>query len=431
MERSRAFTAEDLVNWLGERRALSDWRLTVKQIETQEYFFVRRQLDMQRAKNIEKYDLVLYRDVEEGGITYRGLYQLSLHPTLSFSEAKEAIEIGIESAKFLKNPFFPIPEGSAAKSPEKTSVSPFAIEDYLNALFDGMEEKAGGVNSCEVSFEKVHTTIRNSRGVFVSFLTPRIFTEVILDWKGEREEVELIEYLNARTVEPDNLRKEMSRKLYLVQERGKAQQTFAARQHPVVLSREAVGEFLSYYAFQTNAESVYQKSSLAQPGQPIQGKNPVGDRLTLTMIPNLENNPNSCPYDQEGAFLEPLSVIRDGEVQELWGERRFTYYLDRKATGSYPLMKVNPGTMTRERVGNGPVVGVTRCSDFSIDPLTGDFAGEIRLGWQDGRPVTGGSISGNIHKVETSMRFSDETARIEKGEVPAFLVLENIDIAGQ
>jgi len=95
MARDRAFAVEDLVNWMADQRALSDWRLTVKRSDTQEYFFIRRQLDMRRAKNVEKFDLVLYRDFEEKGEFYRGLYQLSLHPTLSFSEAKAMIEKGI------------------------------------------------------------------------------------------------------------------------------------------------------------------------------------------------------------------------------------------------------------------------------------------------------------------------------------------------
>ena len=431
MARDRAFAVEDLVNWMADQRALSDWRLTVKRSDTQEYFFIRRQLDMRRAKNVEKFDLVLYRDFEEKGEFYRGLYQLSLHPTLSFSEAKTMIEKGIESAKFLKNTYFPIPEESRVKGFETTQTSAFAAEVYLNALFDGMEDPEGGINSCEIVFENVTTSIRNSRGVFVSFTSPRIFTEVVLDWKGEREEVELIEYLHAQTVDADSVRKEMSQKRYLVQERAKARPTRSAREHPVVLSREAVGEFLSYYAFQTSAESVYQKSSLAQPGCPIQGMNPTGDLLTLTMVPILENNPNSCLYDQEGSFLEPLTVIREGEARELWGERRFTFYLGRPATGYYPLMKVGPGTMTREDLRERSAVEVARFSDFQIDPLTGDFAGEIRLGWQNGQPVTGGSLSGNIHKVETSMRFSNETMRIEKGEFPAFIYLENLDISGQ
>ena len=488
MARDRAFAVEDLVNWMADQRALSDWRLTVKRSDTQEYFFIRRQLDMWRAKNVEKFDLVLYRDFEEKGEFYRGLYQLSLHPTLSFSEAKTMIEKGIESAKFLKNTYFPIPEESRVKGFETTQTSAFAAEVYLNALFDGMEDPEGGINSCEIVFENVTTSIRNSRGVFVSFTSPRIFAEVVLDWKGEREEVELIEYLHAQTVDADSVRKEMSQKRYLVQERAKARPTQSAREHPVVLSREAVGEreevelieylhaqtvdadsvrkemsqkrylvqerakarptrsarehpvvlsreavgeFLSYYAFQTSAESVYQKSSLAQPGCPIQGMNPTGDLLTLTMVPILENNPNSCLYDQEGSFLEPLTVIREGEVRELWGQRRFTFYLGRPATGYYPLMKVGPGTMTREDLRERSAVEVARFSDFQIDPLTGDFAGEIRLGWQNGQPVTGGSLSGNIHKVETSMRFSNETMRIEKGEFPAFIYLENLDISGQ
>ena len=71
MARDRAFAVEDLVNWMADQRALSDWRLTVNPSSTQEYFFIRLHISMLRAKNVEKFDLVLYGDFEEKGEFYR------------------------------------------------------------------------------------------------------------------------------------------------------------------------------------------------------------------------------------------------------------------------------------------------------------------------------------------------------------------------
>ena len=71
---------------------------------------------------------------------------------------------------------------------------------------------------------------------------------------------------------------------------------------------------------------------------------------------------------------------------------------------------------------------------FQMDPLTGDFGGEIRLGWYfDGevtKPITGGSISGNIKEVESEMYLSSETQRSNNFSGPKTIELHNISLAG-
>ena len=51
-------------------------------------------------------------------------------------------------------------------------------------------------------------------------------------------------------------------------------------------------------------------------------------------------------------------------------------------------------------------------SDFRLDPVTGDFGAEMRLAyWFDGerrRPVTGGSISGSVTELRSTMKRSFE-----------------------
>jgi PmbA protein len=401
-------------------------------IETEEFFFIRKELDMQRKKKIRNYDLVLYRDYETRGKPYRGVIELSLHPTLSLSEVRTIIKDGLEKAKYLKNEPFPIPEANDRELPseiDEEKCTP-AADEYIQALFEQDNEKNARINSCEVVFESSRLTIVNSRGIRKRFPQRRIFTELVVECGSRREEVELIDFLNYSDVYPDKVRKDVAEIMFLVKERSDAKPTETRKRFSVVLSRKAVEEFLSFYRYQTWSKLVYQKNSLAKIGESIQGKSPKGDLLTLSMVPVLENNPKSRPYDVEGTSLTPLPVIENGVVKQFWGEKRYAHYLGIQPTGVYPLFKVSPGSLSREILKKRKYVEITQFSDFQTDEITGDFAGEIRLGWHDGVPITGGSVSGNVHQLESSMKWSSDTVVREKAEVPAFLFLENVDILG-
>ena len=81
-----------------------------------------------------------------------------------------------------------------------------------------------------------------------------------------------------------------------------------------------------------------------------------------------------------------------------------------------------------------PYIELVSFSDFQMDTMTGDFGGEIRLGWYfDGEntvSITGGSISGNIKEVEKEMYFSSETQKLNNFLGPKTIELSNVSLAG-
>ena len=62
-------------------------------------------------------------------------------------------------------------------------------------------------------------------------------------------------------------------------------------------------------------------------------------------------------------------------------------------------------------------------SDFQVDDVTGDIAGEIRLAYlhRDGKtvPVSGGSVSGNMNELVKGMQFSAERRQYNTLMIPA------------
>ena len=73
-------------------------------------------------------------------------------------------------------------------------------------------------------------------------------------------------------------------------------------------------------------------------------------------------------------------------------------------------------------------------SDFQVDSMSGDIAGEIRLGYwhHDGEVtiVTGGSVSGSMNEAAKDMLFSAETKQYNNRIIPEITLLKNMRITG-
>ena len=73
-------------------------------------------------------------------------------------------------------------------------------------------------------------------------------------------------------------------------------------------------------------------------------------------------------------------------------------------------------------------------SDFQTDDFTGNFGGEIRLGYLcDGKkvvPVTGGSVNGKLADAQNCLVFSTDRYRTAEYEGPYALLVKNVSVAG-
>jgi len=69
-----------------------------------------------------------------------------------------------------------------------------------------------------------------------------------------------------------------------------------------------------------------------------------------------------------------------------------------------------------------------------VDPITGDFGWEIRLGYEvtrsGARPMKGGSASGNIFELFADVRFSRETTILKDYADPLAARFGSITVSG-
>ena len=95
---------------------------------------------------------------------------------------------------------------------------------------------------------------------------------------------------------------------------------------------------------------------------------------------------------------------------------------------------VSGGTESEKDLRTGDYLEVVEFSDFQVDEITGDIAGEIRLAYlhQGGKvtPVSGGSVSGSMPELAKSMRFSKESRQYNCHLIPSVTRLHDVTITG-
>jgi predicted Zn-dependent protease len=169
-------------------------------------------------------------------------------------------------------------------------------------------------------------------------------------------------------------------------------------------------------------------------GDNVQGKNVTGDKLNLKVVPYYENAMNSSPVDDDGVVLKEVELIKDGIATNLFGSYKFGYYLGiKEPTGSLPVVVVKEGTKSFEEMKKSPYIRCVRFSSFQLDPYSGLFGGEVRLGFYfDGKkevPVTGFSITGNFNELKSKFVYSSDTVTLPNYHGPKYIEINDIDVA--
>lgn len=427
---------EKIKNILSENKSINGWKIVEQDTASDEFFFILKNLDMNRAKEVRHFEVTVYKDFEEDGVKYRGSSRINIHPSMSDNEIKSAIDDAVFAAGFVKNKYYPLAEPSNDSFiPESQETSDKVLPDLINSIFKADSMENGWINSSELFLNHVYTRIVNSRGVDVSFKNDNGSFEFITNWKNKTEEIELYKYLEFANPDPAFLSNSVINMLNAARERANAKAATPSGNMTVLLTGEAVAEVFNYYYMQSCAKFAYEKKSTIKLGENIQGENPSGDLISLSLEPLLQDSAQSAPFDEDGISLKPVKIFDEGVLKRYWGGMRYSYYLGVEPTGIIKNITVAPGSKSITELKSSPYLEAAIFSDFSVDIVTGDFGGEIRLGWYyDGEKtitITGGSISGNINDVQKEMYLSKETQKINNFIGPKAIKLLNVSVSGQ
>ena len=158
------------------------------------------------------------------------------------------------------------------------------------------------------------------------------------------------------------------------------------------------------------------------------------EKMTIQAVASLPNSSKNLAFDAEGARIRDMTIVEKGTAVHYWGSRQFSQYLGLEQSFHASNFAVSGGTETAEEIRRGDWLEVVEFSDFQVDHVTGDIAGEIRLGYlhQDGKtvPVSGGSVSGSMNELVKKMQFSAESRQYDTMKIPALTRLNGATVTG-
>lgn len=407
------------------------YSLTETRRASAELFFIRRNLDMRRMKEVTEYEVTLYRDFTEGDKRYLGASQVLLFPGMGEEEVSALLKSAYAAAGYAKNPWYPLYEGPKAPMKEMPSTlsgqSPEeSAQSMADALFSADVREDAFINSAEIFVNRQETRILTSTGTDVAFGKYECSGEFVVQAK-EPQDVEQYFSFRYEDLDQEALREKAAKALTTVCDRAHAQDYPKAGVYDVVLSGEHVATLLSLYSDRSHASMLYPKYSDWQVGTEAQGEITTGEALNLTLVP-------SAPYSPEGIPMTERTLLKEGRVECIHGGNRFCRYLGVEPTGDYRRVRLDNGTVPFEEMKKGTLYPVS-FSDFQMDSFSGYFGGEIRLAYlfteQGVELRTGGSINGSLFDKQGQLTFSKERYKDAAYEGPLAVRIPGVSVNGK
>lgn len=369
--------------------------------ESVELFFIKRKLDLTRSKEVREIRVRVYRDFTENGEKMRGSSDVYIYPGMDDSQMEELISGAYDSALYVKNPYFELPDGEKNDVPGENRELDVIAAKTAKALFAGEEGSPDAfINSAEIFSNKKTVRIITSKGCDVSYTKYNTEGEFVVQSLFGGNDVE--QYVSFDYDEPDAtaLTEKCIKALKMVKDRAVAKKTdIDFSEYPIIITDGYVGELLTFFLNRAGAAYIYPKYSS------YKREYDIGNNLNLYGVPKK-------PYSDEGVAMEKMPIIEGGVVKNIHGPVRYLEYLNEKQTGTFTATECTNADMSIEEMCKGPYIMVKSFSDFQIDAFDGHFGGEFRLAYlcdgNETRIITGGTVTGNLIDKSDKLVFSTE-----------------------
>ena len=409
---------------------IADYQILATEAESVELFFIRKTLDMRRAKHVIGYTVTVYRDFEADGQSFRGGSQAQIFEGMTQAEVEKSLKGAWFAAQFVKNPAFRLYAGKKAEPVEMPStLADRTLEDnallMAQALFAADTDQDAFINSAEVFAIKSRVSVLSSAGTDVAYTRWEVKGEFVTQCKASQD-VEQFFQFDYADLNTDALTEKARKAIAAVRDRAAAQKSPQAGTYSVVLSGDEAASLMEYYTERCMAPYVYAHYSDWAVGKQVQGEDVKGEKLNIQLLP-------LTPYSEEGIPMVERPLMENGELKLIYGANRFCQYLGIEPTGYYERIGVDNGTVPLKELQKGCLCPVS-FSGFEMDSFTGHFGGEIRLAYlytdHGVEILTGGSINGSLSEKQGNLTFSTERYDTLNYTGPMAVKIEGVEVAG-
>lgn len=403
------------------------WEVTDQEEKGWEFYFIRHSLDQHRAKDVRSFNVKVFKKFED----CLGSAEAAVPVDASEAEMRRTVEGLCSDASYVRNPAYTLNKPCAAEAEEQAEeIDLEAISgDFIRTLASVPETETEDLNSYEIFASKITRRFLNSEGIDVTVTYPSSMVEAVTNARKDGHEIELYRMFKAGTCDREQLTWDLTEMLTCGRDRLVTVPTPALHKADVVFSTDPALQLYEYFMDRTNTSMVFCGMSDWKVGDAVAPEN-----MTVKAVRTLPNSSRNAAYDPEGAPIRDLALVENGKVVSYWGGRQFSQYLGMDSSFSASNFTVSGGTESAEALRSGDFLEVVEFSDFNVDSITGDIAGEIRLGYlhQNGKvtPVCGGSVSGSFPELAKTMRFSKESRQYNNVLIPAVTRLSGATVTG-
>ena len=404
------------------------WEVTDKTEKGWEFYFIRHALDQHRAKDVRSFGVKVYKKFDD----CLGSARAEVPADASEKEMRGIVEGLCKDASYVRNPAYTLnkPAAGQAPAPEAEKIDLEAISgDFIRTLASVPETATEDLNSYEIFAGAVSRRFLNSEGIDVSDVYPSSMVEAVVNARRDGHEIELYRLFNSGTCSREQLTQELTEALTYGRDKLVTSSTPNLGKADIVFSTDPARELYSYFIDRLAADMVFRGMSDWKIGDAVAPEN-----MTVQAVRTLPNSSKNTAWGAEGAPIRDLTLSEQCKVSASWGSRQFSQYLGLESSFIASNFAVSGGTESADDLRTGDYLEIVEFSDFQTDVITGDIAGEIRLGYlhQDGKvtPVSGGSVSGNVRELLDGFRFSKETRQYDSLLIPAVTRLRGVTVTG-
>lgn len=393
------------------------WTLRDVSSTRDELYMIGNNIESKRRVESKFYVLDLYMNFDE----HVGETSVSIPKHLPIEEIKNLIKKAVEDGSSIKNRNYALDQGEFTYTSMDSSLSKNVIRDALDRV---KVEEDTHLSSLELFATNTFVEFYNSAGNRYSTKRGEISTEIVLLSKDrEMESIVLSRAPNLEILGLDSIIKNESNNILDIS-RAILPKSGVYR---VAFIGELLEELFSYHIFHSLGSSFYKGYSLFKVGEP------VGLDITISSDPNhigLEQTVS----DNYGYPIQEFTFIRDGILEKIVADKRYSQYLSVPFTGGVTNAIVSSGNSNPEDVIAQSEIVISKVSCFTPNHITGEFSAEIRLGYiiENGvkTPIRGGSVSGSFKKI-SNVLLSNDRVHFNSYIGPSVVMLENITISGK
>jgi predicted Zn-dependent protease len=401
---------------LRRRRDLLGWTAIHRHVRGEQLFSDRRQVEVRRAVESDSVAIDVLR-ASDGEPSMCGSARVMLS---AGQDPGPVIELAVTAARRTRSPIYELP--APAPLPEVPTVDPHVVDDpaaVVNSLHERLMRSSASQGAARltlaewfVDYEEVRLV--NSRGLDAA----QALTQISLEWialAGDGDgRVDTTFDLSRRRLADLDVEGEWETTARQTADRSRAE---AAPDYtgPVVLRGQALETFLNSgtLATLTSGKARFSRISPWEPGMAVFPGEVRGDPFTMWATRLIPFGEHAGRFDEEGLPGQRTLIIDHSTFRTYNAGQRYATYLSVPATGAAADLEVPAGTTPQAELLAQPHVEIVAWSWFSPEPVTGDFASEIRLGYVvDGasrRPFNGGLLVGNVLGALADVRWSSET----------------------